>query len=56
MIPKPLIHLIYWEGSEEYTHKRYISHVEHYHTLMFWCIFRYPTKMGFQDVVTIKER
>lgn len=23
---------------------------------MFWCVFCYPTQVGFEDMVTVKER
>jgi hypothetical protein len=47
-----------WRQSSDMravTHQWHIRHVVHHHTLMFWCILRYPTQVSFDDVIPVQE-
>ena len=38
------------------THHRDIAHAKNHYSLMFWCILRNPTEVGFQHMVSVEER
>jgi hypothetical protein len=42
--------------EEDPTDERYIRHVINHHPLMFWRIFRDPSKVGFHHMVAVQER